>query len=113
MYTIRDTMPRFGRGRMRARRWITELPYFRNFRPVGVSSEHVKTIILRLEELEALRLVDAQNLTQEEAAIQMGISRRTLWEDLRSARTKVARALLNGYAIRIDCGDHNIVREEM
>ncbi len=112
MCNICDRMPRFGRGRMRGKRWITEIPAIRNFRPHGVGHDNLKTVILKIEELEALRLVDAQNLTQDEASKQMGVSRRTLWNDLKSARTKVARALLKGYAIRIECGDYNIVKDQ-
>ena len=106
-------MPRCGRGRMRCKRWITEFPFVRNFRPVELEQNKVETIILRIEELEALRLVDAENLNQEEAATHMGVSRRTLWSDLSSARKKVATALLKGHAIRIECGAHTIIKEEI
>jgi len=59
-----------------------------------------------VEELEALRLVDLEDLTQEEAAARMGVSRKTLWNDLQRARKKVINALVNGYEIRIEGGDY-------
>jgi predicted DNA-binding protein (UPF0251 family) len=59
-----------------------------------------------LEELEALRLVDLEDLTQEEAAARMGVSRKTLWNDLQQARKKVVSALVNGQALHIDGGDY-------
>jgi predicted DNA-binding protein (UPF0251 family) len=52
-------------------------------------------------EIESLRLVDLEGLTQEEAAARMGISRRSLWSDLNKARKKVAYALSKGCAIQI------------
>lgn len=52
-------------------------------------------------ELEAIRLIDLERLTQEQAATRMGISRRSFWSDLASARWKIAHALVNGHAIRM------------
>ena len=92
------------RGRHRGRRWITEIPNATYFKPLGVES--VKTIYLSLEELEAIRLVDYHGLNQEEAAFEMGVSRKTLWNDLKSARKKVTTALINGFAIRIEGGNY-------
>ncbi len=71
----------------------------------------MNTVILTLEELEAIRLVDYEGLNQEEAAAQMGVSRKTLWNDLKSGRKKVAEALIHGWAIRITGGSY-IIRGE-
>ena len=67
-------------------------------------------VILTFEELEALKLIDLEGLMQEEAAVQMGVSRKTLWNDLKSARKKIATALIQGWAIRIEGGNY-ILRE--
>ncbi len=64
--------------------------------------------MLTYAELEAIRLVDLDGLSQEEAALSMGVSRRTFWSDLKSARTKVARALVEGRPIRIEAGDYAV-----
>lgn len=72
----------------------------------------LETISLAVEELEALRLVDREGMLQEEAAFQMGISRRAFWEDLRSARKKVALALTTGKAIEISGGSYINTNEE-
>ena len=96
------------RGRCRGKRWISHSYSQRRF-------EHEKypqtptTIVLKIYELEALRLVDQEDLTQEEAAEIMGVSRKTLWNDLQKARKKVVNALVNGYQIRIQA-DENIRR---
>ena len=61
---------------------------------------------LNLEELEAVRLVDLLELEQEEAAFYMGISRKAFWNDLTSARKKIATALVYGMGIRIEGGSY-------
>ena len=52
-------------------------------------------------ELEALRLVDKEGLTQEEAGQRMGVSRGTVWRLLQSARRKTAQALTEGRPLKI------------
>ncbi len=73
--------------------------------PSGVSR-------LSVEEIEALRLVDLLGLTQEEAAARMGVSRKTLWRDLTSARRRLVEALINGWAIQISGGDYRMRGDE-
>ncbi len=51
-------------------------------------------VVLTLDELEALKLVYLDRLSQEEAAEKMGISRGTLWRLLDSARRKITYALV-------------------
>jgi len=67
-------------------------------------------VVLTYAEVEALRLSDLEGLTQEEAADRMGVSRRTFWNDLKSARVKVATALVKGLPIRIEGGDYRVRR---
>ncbi|OJH49810.1 hypothetical protein MPF_0598 [Methanohalophilus portucalensis FDF-1] len=76
------------------------------FKPCGIPRSEVEVIELAFEELEAIRLVDVDELTQEEAALEMGISRRAFWEELKNARKKVARALVEGQAIDIKGGNY-------
>lgn len=59
-------------------------------------------ITLSRDELEALRLADMEGLYQEEAAKTMEISRPTFSNIVASARKKVAQALIQGLAIRIE-----------
>ena len=74
--------------------------------PHGMPLPHANVVVLSLEELETLRLVDVEDMHQEEAALHMGVSRKTLWNDLQSARKKVATALINGWPIRIEGGSY-------
>ncbi len=61
-------------------------------------------VCLSVDEAEAIRLKDIAGLEQEEGADRMGISRPTFQRILLSARQKVADALLNGKALRIEGG---------
>lgn len=96
-------------GRCRGRRWVHHEHEPRNFVPN--SYQQHSTTIIKIYELEALRLVDLEDYTQEEAASMMGVSRKTLWNDLQKARKKVINALVNGYQICIQ-GDKHILRNE-
>jgi len=59
----------------------------------------VERIPLSRDELEALKLCDLDDLTQEEAGARMGVSRGTVQRILSAARKKVATALTQGGAI--------------
>ena len=106
-------MPGRGRGRGRGRnpRWVSNVPETTFFNPAGVPRDDMRVVVVTVVEVEALRLVDIEGLTQEEAAMEMGVSRRTFWNDLMEARRKVAYALSNGCAIRISGGSYSIVGE--
>jgi uncharacterized protein len=93
------------RGRRRGRRWVEQPFEPQRFQP-QYGQEPIKQVILSIEELEILRLIEIENLTQEEAAAMMGVSRKTLWKDLHKVRKKVAEALVNGYTIHVEGGDY-------
>jgi len=61
----------------------------------------LEEVDLNVDELEALRFWDLNDLEQKEAAKKMKISQITLQRILTSARQKVARALIEGKAIKI------------
>jgi predicted DNA-binding protein (UPF0251 family) len=56
-------------------------------------------------ELEALRLVDLEGLSQEEAGERMSVSRGTVWRLVQSARKKMAQALSEGRPVRVTAAD--------
>ncbi len=64
----------------------------------------LEEVILELDEFEAIRLSDFEGLTQEKAAEKMKVSQPTFNRILSSARRKIADALVNGKAIRIQTG---------
>lgn len=57
---------------------------------------------LALDEFEALRLVDLEGMQQQEAAKVMGVSRQTLANVVKTARSKVVDCLVNGKALMMD-----------
>jgi predicted DNA-binding protein (UPF0251 family)/DNA-directed RNA polymerase subunit RPC12/RpoP len=61
--------------------------------------------ILRIEEVEAIRLKDVEKLEQEECAERMEVSRQTFQRILNNAREKIADSIINGKAIRIEGGN--------
>jgi len=61
--------------------------------------------VLKVEELEAMRLKDIENLDQDQCAERMEVSRQTFQRILNEARCKVTDALVNGKAIRIQGGN--------
>lgn len=76
------------------------------FIPWGKKKCEIEDIILKVEELEAIRLKDIENLSQEECAKKMHISRQTFQNIVNSARSKIAIALTQGKAIKIDGGHY-------
>ena len=67
------------------------------------SSENIP-VLLEPAEVEAMRLVDVEGLSQEEAGERMGVSRGTVWRLLQEARRKTAQALTEGRRIQISSG---------
>lgn len=61
--------------------------------------------ILKVEEIEAVRLKDLEDLNQDECAEKMQVSRQTFQRILGEARAKIARALIEGKALRVHGGD--------
>ena len=61
-----------------------------------------ESIIIEPAEVEALRLVDLEGLSQEEAGLEMGVSRGTVWRFLQSARKKVTQALTEGRPLTVN-----------
>ena len=98
--------------RPRKRRCIAQAPPAVFYKPQGVPLGQLRGVTLLLEGFEALRLVDAEGLSQEEAAARMGVSRPTLCRILGEARAVVARALSNGWAIRLEGGDYELAPDE-
>ncbi|GMX58367.1 MAG: hypothetical protein MCSN_0210 [Candidatus Microsyncoccus archaeolyticus] len=72
------------------------------FKPRGIPLKGLEEIELNIDELEALRLCDLNGLEQVEAAEKMNVSRSTIQRMISSARKKIADAIINGKAIKIN-----------
>lgn len=64
-------------------------------------SPPVEDIVLLHEEMEAVQLMDQLNMYQEDAAKQMNVSRPTFARIIKSARKKIATALITGSNLKI------------
>jgi len=60
-----------------------------------------ESVYLEPAELEVIRLVDLEDLNQQEAGERMDTSRGTIWRLLQSSRRKIALALIEGRRIEI------------
>lgn len=85
-------------------RCIRGVPEASYFKPRGVPLRKLEQVTLTLDEVEALRLRNIENLEQTDAAKKMGISQSTFQRILTLANRKTTDALLNGKAIRIEGG---------
>ena len=94
--------------RPKCTREIGHLPSSTWFKPAGVSLRDLEEVVLTLDEIEAIRLADAEGLYQEQVAEQMKVSRPTVGRILASGRKKIAEALVQGKAIRMEGGSVNI-----
>lgn len=85
-------------------RLIDTIPTVKWFKPSGVKMCDLEEVSLTFDEIEAVRLADLESLYQEKVAERMGVSRQTVGRILVTARKKIAEALVNGKAIRLDGG---------
>lgn len=91
-------------ARPKSRRLIHNPPLFASFKPAGVRGRDLNNLEMSLDELEALRLADYEGLTQDDAALEMDISRSTFSRLVESARCKSAEFLLEGKRLIIGGG---------
>jgi predicted DNA-binding protein (UPF0251 family) len=88
-------------------------PQVTYFKPAGIPKFNLEELVLSVEEIEAIRLKDREGLEQEECAERMHVSRPTFQRILMSARSKIAEAIIEGKAIRIEGGNYKIAKGVM
>jgi len=75
------------------------------FKPRGIPLDALEAVILHLDEFEAMRLADLEGMYQEDAAKKMKVSRQTFGNIVDSAHKKIADAIINSKAIKIEGGE--------
>lgn len=90
-------------ARVTKRRKICLVPKATLFQPSGVDAT---VNLMTLDELEALRLADVEEMDQDTAAACMEVSRATFQRILHSAHRVVAMSLVQGQAIEIKGGKY-------
>lgn len=95
-------------------RHIELTPKFTHFKPLGVPLRLLQRIKLTLDEYEAIRLADYEQMEHREAARAMHISRPTFTRLIKKARHKSAHAMVDGHELVVVGGniklDHGLHR---
>ena len=92
-------------------RTIISPPLMQGFKPFGIPRSELQQVILQFDEYEAMRLLDHEGLTQEQAAERMNVSRPTLTRIYESARKTIAKAFVEAKMIVIEGGNVDFGRE--
>lgn len=88
-------------------RKVCQMPTTKEFQPIGDTSCKA-SVILTVDEYEAIRLIDKQGFSREECSNYMQVARTTVQLIYNSARKKLADALVDGLSIRIEGGDFQL-----
>jgi len=88
--------------RPRIPRCIRFRPDVYYFKPQGIPLRFLEEVILLPDELEALKLHEVDGLEQIKASEKMKISQPTFARLLGSAHQKIAQAIVEGKAVRIE-----------
>ncbi len=99
-------------ARPEKQRFVGDPPKVSMFKPRGIPLSHLESVVLSLDELEAIRFADLEGDQHEHAAAKMNISRPTFGRILERAHKTVADALLHGKALQIEGGPVTTARRE-
>ncbi|HOX28787.1 MAG TPA: DUF134 domain-containing protein [bacterium] len=95
-------------SRPRKCRYIETVPAGRCFKPCRSAGAAKNTVKIFLDEIEAIRLGDLEGLSQEEAAVKMGISRSTFARIINEAHAKIADAIVYSKPIVTEGGEQAV-----
>ena len=84
------------------RRRVRGRPNSSYFKPAGIRMMNLDESEISLPEFEAIRLIDFERISQAKAGEKMQVSQSTLSRILSSGRRKIADAIINGKAIKIE-----------
>lgn len=94
--------------RPRKCRRVCSFPDILEFSPAGESNGESEPIVLTIDEFETIRLIDKEELSQEECGAQLGVKRTTAQKIYEDARKKLADALVLGLPMKIEGGDYRL-----
>jgi len=72
------------------------------FKPAGVPLRELEEVVVAKDEIEALKHYHHDGLDQKAAAAEMAISQPTFARTIKRTQAKIADALINGKAIRLE-----------
>ena len=92
-------------------RKVCQMPTTKEFQPIGDTSCKA-SVILTVDEYEAIRLIDREGFSQEQCGEYMRIARTTVQQIYAAARKKLADALVEGLPLRIEGGFYTLQRKQ-
>ena len=92
-------------------RWVKCEPGERCFRPQCKPLSKLEGVCMTIDEFEAVRLAHLEGFDQEKIAEKMKVHRSTISRILESAHKKIADALVNIKAIKIEGGCCKIIEK--
>lgn len=105
--SVKDRLEGSKVARPKKCRKVCQMPMINEFRPINDFSGK-SAVVLTVDEYEAVRLIDRQGFSQEECSAYMQVARTTAQKIYNSARKKIADALVEGSALRIEGGDYQL-----
>ncbi len=94
--------------RPQKKRFVCMEPNHFLFGPLGLGDPDKAIIHLTVDELECIRLLDLEHLTQEQVAHQMNVARTTVQRIYEEARNKVAKMLIDGNYLQVSGGEYQL-----
>lgn len=88
-------------------RKVCSMPFSTEFIPSTLGKCDL-TVTMTVDEYETIRLIDLEEMTQEQCAHKMGIARTTVQAIYIGARKKLADCLVNGKVLKIEGGDFRV-----
>ena len=95
-------------GRPHKERRVEQIPPVTHYKPAGVPLHDLEEITITIEEMEAIRLADIEQLDQNAAAERMEVSRPTFHRIVNTAHQKIASALWQGHSLMIGGGNFRV-----
>jgi predicted DNA-binding protein (UPF0251 family) len=92
--------------RPRKLRTVCDVPHDSLFGPKGRCIDEKNIVIMSVDEYETIRLIDHENMTQEECAVQMNIARTTVTSIYHEARKKLASVIVLSAFLKVEGGDY-------
>jgi len=92
-------------------RKVCNPPKMHGFKPFGIAVCDSEKIVLQYDEYETIKLVNYDNLSQDDAAESMEVSRPTLTRIYNNALLKIAQAFVEGRSIFIEGGNFELEKD--
>jgi len=101
----KDFMPRPQKERK-----VQEPPKIQGMKPIGVPGQLLDKVVLLIDEYEAIRLSDYENLDHQKAAEKMGVSRPTFTRLIDKAHKKIAETIVGVKDLIFEGGNYSFIR---